>query len=287
MAALGYVLQRDVQPSIRVATDRHLLAALGRRAATAECSGFTRFPVTCSPLDAGISHRRRPSISAKRSSAVSRADARSLSGEGYLGISLSCPHRSALIADDPLRAARRFRFANRYVRGLMRALEAARASRVLSGSRSRHREPASDRRREFRDRRRRSSALRGDRRRRPAARAPWRSSSIAGTPPVSSRATFSRSRAGTSLREEIGETPTVDELGSLVRDAFAEQFGVAIAAEPLSPLETAGGECLGRPRGTRSWSVLRQPRQDLPAAAAPASRLACSRRTSLSSRVGS
>jgi hypothetical protein len=68
---------------------------------------------------------------------------------------------------------------------------------------------------------------------------------------------------GTSVREEVGESPGVEELGTLVRDAFAEQFGVTIADEPLSTLELQAVTALAG-RDGRAWYLARQTREDLP-----------------------
>jgi hypothetical protein len=49
----------------------------------------------------------------------------------------------------------------------------------------------------------------------------------------------------------------------LLRDGFAEQFGVAIGDEPLSALETQAVGALAA-REASHWNTLRQPRADLP-----------------------
>src|SRR5262249_30763112 len=71
--------------------------------------------------------------------------------------------------------------------------------------------------------------------------------------------------SGTCLREEIGESPTVADLGVLLRDSFAEQYGVPLEDAPLSPLEEQAVAALAT-REHRPWTMARQVRPDLPLA---------------------
>jgi lipoate-protein ligase A len=260
VAALGYVLQRDVQPSIGVATDRYLLGVLGRHARPGVLRVYA-FPgdvlaagrwhlAPAQALDLGEAFVRR--LTGGRALAL---------GEGYLGISLLLPHRSALIADDPFALAP-FQVANRYVRGLMRALKQLGLPAFYPGRDlvTVNRRPIAAVSFETDDEGRLlfEAIVAIDRPLSAVAQLldRWDAAGVI-------KGDLLALEAGTSLREEIGETPTVDELGSLVRDSFAEQFGVAIAAEPLSPLEDQAVNALAAREG-RSWSVLQQPRQDLP-----------------------
>jgi lipoate-protein ligase A len=182
-------------------------------------------------------------------------------GEGYLGISLLLPHRSALVADDPFALAP-FQVPNRYVRGLMRALKQLGLPAFYPG-----RDLVTVNRRPIA-----AVSFETDEEGRLLFEA-----IVAVDRPLSTvaqlldrwdaagtiKADLLALEGGTSLREEIGETPSLDELGALVRDAFAEQFGVTIAAEPLSALESQAVTALAV-RESRSWNTQRRPRSDLP-----------------------
>src|SRR5512140_49453 len=123
LPTLAVLAQRDVTPSIGLATDRHLLAALGKpsRARSAVLRVYS-FPGEV--LAAGRWHLAPPAAADAGEAFVRRlTGGRALAlGEGYLGISLLLPHRSALFGDDPLALAP-FQIANRYVRGVLRALK--------------------------------------------------------------------------------------------------------------------------------------------------------------------
>lgn len=260
VAALGYVVQDDVIPSIGVATDRYLLGTLGRRARPGVLRVYT-FPGDV--LAAGRWHLAPANAADLGESFVRRlTGGRALAlGEGYLGVSLILPHRSALLADDPFTLAP-FQVLNRYVRGLMRALKQLGLPAFYPG-----RDLVTVNRR-------------------PVAAVSFETDEdgrllfeaiVAVDRPLSAVAQFLDRwdaagvitgdllalEGGTSLREEIGEGPSLGELGALMRDAFAEQFGVTVAPEPLSALETQAVQGLAAREG-RTWNSARQPRGDLP-----------------------
>ena len=260
MAALGYVIQRDVLPSIGIATDRYLLGTLGRRARPGVLRVYA-FPGDV--LAAGRWHLA-PAGAADLGEAFVRrlTGGRALAlGEGYLGISLLLPHRSALLAEDPL-ALSPFQVPNRYVRGLMRALKQLGLPAFYPGRDlvTVNRRPIAavsfetdeDGRLLF------EAILAVDRPLSAVAQLldRWDSAGII-------KGDLLALECGTSLREEIGESPSLDELGTLVRDAFGEQFGVTIAEEGLSALETQAVTALAVREG-RTWNTARQPRSDLP-----------------------
>lgn len=260
VAALGYVVQRDVTPSIGVATDRYLLGTLGRRARPGVLRIHT-FPGDV--LAAGRWHLAPASATDLGEAFVRRlTGGRALAlGEGYLGVSLLLPHRSALVADDPFALAP-FQVANRYVRGLMRALKHLGLPAFYPG-----RDLVTVNRRPIA-----VVAFETDEEGRllfeaiVAIERPlgavaqlldrWDAAGVI-------KGDLLALDGGTSLREEIGESPGIAELGELVRNAFAEQFGVAIAEEPLSALEAQAVTALAAREG-RAWSLTRQPRADLP-----------------------
>jgi lipoate-protein ligase A len=260
VTALGFVVQPDVTPAIGVATDRYLLGVLGRRARPGVLRVYT-FPGEV--LAAGRWHLAPLGAADLGDAFVRRlTGGRALAlGEGYFGISLLLPHRSALLADDPLALAP-FQVPNRYVRGLMRALKQLGLPAFYPG-----RDLVTVNRR-------------------PIAAVSFETDDegrllfeviVAVDRPLSGVAQLLDRwdtagiikgdalalEGGTSLREEIGESPSLSELAVLVRDAFAEQFGVTIADEPLSALESQAVQALAAREG-RAWNMLRQPRADLP-----------------------
>lgn len=259
VGALGYVLQRDVRPSVGIATDRYLLGNLGRRARPGVLRVYA-FPGDV--LAAGRWHLAPPRVSEMGDGFVRRiTGGRALAlGEGYLGLSLLLPHRSALVADDPFALAP-FQVPNRYVRGVIRALKQLGLPAFYPGRDlvTVNRRPIAAVSFETDDEGRLlfEAIVAVDRPLSAVAQMldRWDGGGVI-------KADLLALEGGTSLREEIGETPGVEELGSLVRDAFADQFGVTIAAEPLSPLEAQAVTALAA-RESAQWDVLRQPRPDL------------------------
>jgi len=261
VTALGYVLQRDVTPSIGVATDRYLLATLGRHRGRSGVLRIYTYPGDV--LAAGRWHLAPRDADALGEAFVRRpVGGRALAlGEGYLGISLLLPHRSALVADDPLALAA-FQVPNRYVRGVMRALKQLGLPAFYPG-------------RDLVTVNRRPIAALGfetdDEGRllfemivavdRPLSAVAQLLDRWDGAGTI--KADLLALESGTSLREEIGDPPSMAELGALVREGFAEQFGVPLAEEPLSALESQAVTALAA-RESRAWNTARRPRSDLP-----------------------
>jgi lipoate-protein ligase A len=259
VTSLQYVLQRDVTPSVGVAADRYLLGAVGRRARPGvlrihafpgEVLAAGRWHLApVSALDLGDAFVRR--LTGGRALAL---------GDGYLGLSLLLPHRSALIADDPLTLAP-FQVANRYVRGLMRALKQLGLPAFYPGRDlvTVNRRPIAAVSFETDEEGRLlfEAVLAVERPLSAVAQLldRWDSSGVI-------KADLLALEGGTSLREEIGESPTLEEIGVLLRDAFADQFGLTIVDEPLSALEMQAVSALAAREG-RTWNTLRQPRSDL------------------------
>lgn len=261
VTALGYVLQRDVTPSIGVATDRYLLTTLGRHRGRSGVLRIYAFPGDV--LAAGRWHLA-PLDAADLGEAFMRrlVGGRALAlGEGYLGISLLLPHRSALVADDPLALAA-FQVPNRYVRGLLRALKQLGLPAFYPGRDlvTVNRRPIAAVSFETDDEGRLlfEAIVAVERPLSTVAQLldRWDTAGII-------KADLLALEGGTSLREEIGDAPSVAELGSLVRDSFAEQFGVPVVDEPLSALESQAVTALAA-RESRAWNSARQPRADLP-----------------------
>ena len=261
VTALGYLLQHEVTPSIGVATARYLLATLGRHRGRSGVLRVFAFPGDV--LAAGRWHLAPPDVGDLGEAFVRRiVGGRALAlGEGYLGISLLLPHRSALIADDPLALAPA-QVPNRYVRGLLRALKQLGLPAFYPGRDlvTVNRRPIAALGFETDDEGRLvfEAIVAVDRPLSAVAQLldRWDRAGVI-------KADLLALEAGTSLREEIGEPPSTAELGTLVRDAFAEQFGVAVVDEPLSTLEMQAVTALAA-RDAAAWNAARQPRSDLP-----------------------
>ena len=260
VAALGYVPQRELAPSIGVATDRYLLATLGRRARPGVLRVYT-FPGEV--LAAGRWHLAPASAVELGETFVRRlTGGRALAlGEGYLGMSLLLPHRSALLADDPFALAA-FQVPNRYVRGLMRALKQLGLPAFYPGRDlvTVDRRPIAAVSFETDDEGRLlfEAILAVDRPLGAVAQLldRWDAAGVI-------KADLLALEGGTCLREEIGETPSMEALGELLRESFAEQFGVVVVPEPLSALETQAVAALAAREG-HVWTTERQLRPELP-----------------------
>ncbi len=259
VAALGYVLQREVTPSIGVATDRYLLGTLGRRARP----GVLRvYALPGDVLAAGRWHLAPSSATELGEAFVRRlTGGRALAlGEGYLGLSLLLPHRSALVADDPFALAA-FQVPNRYVRGLMRALKQLGLPAFYAGRDlvTVNRRPIAAVSFETDDEGRLlfEAILAVDRPLSAVAQLldRWDTAGVI-------KADLLALEGGTCLREEIGEAPSVEDLGGLLCESFADQFGVVVAPEPLSALEAQAVAALAAREG-RAWTIERRPRPEL------------------------
>jgi len=260
VTSLAYLEQPEVRPAIGVATDRHLVGTLGGRRASGGVLRVYTLPgevlaagrwhlAPPGVLDAGESFQRR--ITGGRALAL---------GEGYLGFSLLLPHRAALVSDDPL-ALKPAQVPNRYVRGLMRALKSLGLSAYYPG-----RDLVTVNRRPIA-----AVSFEADERGRLvfegilAVARPlgavahlldrWDTTGVI-------KADLLALEGGTSLYEEIGEEPTLTELGALLLDGYKQQFGVTVEAESLLPLETQAIAALAE-REAMAWNGMRQRRDDL------------------------
>ncbi len=262
LRSLSLVLQRDVAPSIGVATDRYLLATLGK--SSRPRPGVLR--IYSSPGDvlaAGRWHLAPPAAADAGEAFVRRlTGGRALAlGEGYLGVSVLLPHRSALFADDPLALAP-FQIANRYVRGLLRALKNLGLPVFYPGRDlvTVNRRPIAalsfetdeDGRLVFEmilalERPLGAVAQLLDR---------WDKGGVI-------KADLLALESGTCVRDEIGESLSFEDVAALLRDAFAQQYGLVLEPAPLSALEEQAVAALAQ-RESRSWINGRVLRPDLP-----------------------
>jgi len=262
VASLAYIEQSNVAPSLGVATDRHLVGALARPGRSRP--GVLRvYSYPGEVLAAGRWHLAPPGVESAGEAFQRRiTGGRVLAlGEGYVGLSLLLPHRSALVADEPLALAPA-QVPNRYVRGLMRALKGLGLAAYYPG-------------RDLITVNRRPIAAVGfetDR----EGRLVFEAVLAVGRPlgavahlldrwDVSGtiRADLLALEGGTSVHEEIGEIPDLGELGALLREGYAQQFDVAITDDPLSALEVQAIEALAAREGV-AWNGARRRRSDLP-----------------------
>jgi lipoate-protein ligase A len=261
LTSLASIEQQSVTPSVSVATDRHLLGTLGK--AHRLRPGILRvFTCPGDVLAAGRWHLAPPDADAAGEAFVRRlSGGRALAlGDGFLGMSLLLPHRSALVADDPFALAP-FQIPNRYVRGLLRVLKSFGLSAFYPG-------------RDLVTVNRRPIAAVGfetDAEGRLVFEAV-----LAVGRPLSAvahlldrwdasgeiKADLLALEGATCLREEIAEEPSVRELAGLLRQAYAEQFDLTIAEEPLTPLEEQAVTALAVREGS-IWNSSRQRRPEL------------------------
>jgi len=262
--SLAYILHRGVVPSVGLATDRYLLSALGKPHRPRP--GVLRvYEFPGEVLAAGRWHLMPAGAADAGETFVRRlTGGRALAlGEGYVGISLLLPHRSALFAEDRFALAP-FQVANRYVRGLVRALKSLGLSAFYPG-----RDLVTVNRRPIA-----ALAFETDEQGRllfevilAVERPLGAVAKLLDRRDVGGviKADMLALEAGTSLRAEIGESLSVADLGALLRDSFAVQYGVRIEEVPLSPLEEQAVAALALREG-RGWTTARQPRGDLPLA---------------------
>jgi len=262
LTSLACVPQRNVAPSIGVATDRYLLGTLAK--ASRPRPGVLRiYTFPGDVLAAGRWHLAPPTAADAGEAFVRRlTGGRALAlGEGYLGVSLLLPHRSALFAEDPLALAP-FQIANRYVRGLLRTLKSLGLPVFYPGRDlvTVNRRPIAALSFETDDEGRLLFEMILAVERPLGAVAQlldrWDVSGVI-------KADLLALESGTCVRDEIGESLTFADLATLVRDAFAQQYGVTIDHAPLSGLEEQAVAALAQ-RDTRTWINARVSRRDLP-----------------------
>ena len=120
MRSIDFIVQPRLAPAHSLAADSHFLHTAGRPSHTRagvlrvyDCAGelvsLGRYHCAPPAAPGGVLHRR---LSGGRAVPF---------GEGFVGLSLVLPHRSALVADDPL-ALGPTQILNRYVRGILKAL---------------------------------------------------------------------------------------------------------------------------------------------------------------------
>lgn len=262
LESLTCVVQCEVAPSLGLATDRYLLGTLGRT--NRPRPGVLRiYSFPGDVLAAGRWHLAPPGAVDAGEAFVRRlAGGRALAlGEGFIGISLLLPHRSALFDADP-HALAPFQVANRYVRGLLRALKSLGLPVFYPGRDlvTVNRRPIAAVSFETDEEGRLvfEAILAVERPLGAVARLldRWDVGGVI-------KADLLALEAGTCLRDEIGESLAFADLAARLRDAFAEQYGVTVEEAPLSPLEHQAIASLAEREG-RAWTTARVARGDLP-----------------------
>jgi lipoate-protein ligase A len=262
VTSLACIVQPNVAPSFGLATDRYLLGTLGKTHRPRP--GVLRvYSFPGDVLAAGRWHLAPPDAADAGETFTRRlTGGRALAlGEGYLGISLLLPHRSALFDEEPLALAP-FQVANRYVRGLLRALKSLGLPVFYPGRDlvTVNRRPIAAMSFETDEEGRLlfETILAVERPLGAVAQLldRWDLGGVI-------KADLLALESGTSLSEEIGESLAVTDLGTLLCDSFAQQYDVGIEEATLAPLETQAVTALAA-RENRLWITTRQLRPDLP-----------------------
>lgn len=119
MTPVDFIVQARVDPAISAATDRHLMRAVHRRSRN-RSAVLRLYSFEGDLLSVGRYHLC-PGSTERVGSWRRATGGRALPfGDGFVGLSFILPHRSALVADDPLALAPH-QVLNRYVRGIMEA----------------------------------------------------------------------------------------------------------------------------------------------------------------------
>lgn len=263
MKLVDFIVQPEIDPSLSLATDRHLMRAVLRRSRT-RTAVLRVYGFSGDVMALGRYHRC-PSIAAPGDVAVFRrpCGGRVLPfGAGFVGVSLILPHRAALVADNPLALAP-YQVLNRYVRGLLEACRLLQLPAYYPG-----RDLVTVNRRvlaaisfETDDR----GALLFE-----AILANARDfGSLPGLldradPEGSVKTEVMNGDSMTSLTRELGRSLGFDEVAERIREGFAKQFNLQIESHTLSALETQAVQALAaRDFAGVRWVQRRQRRPDL------------------------
>lgn len=236
MQTLDFIVQPRLAPEVSLAADSHFLHAVGRPSRTR--SGVLRvYDFAGDVLSLGRYHRA-PGVPTTDQCVLHRrhSGGRVMPfGDGFVGLALVLPHRSALFSDDPLTLAPT-QVMNRYVRGILEACKLANVPAFYPG-------------RDFVTINRRILA--------------WvsfevdRDGALLFEAIIANRRDFSilpelldhtdqtgvvkaemlTADSATCLAEELGTQLTTEEVAELLRRGFAEQFNLTVESHRLTPLE--------------------------------------------------
>lgn len=262
MTAIDFVTQRGVDPARSLAADRHFMHSVRRASRSrnavlrvysfgGDAVSIGRFHLapTCATSGVGI-HRR---LSGGRAVPF---------GDGFVGVSLVLPHRSALYSDDPFFLAP-YQVMNRYVRGLLEAFKLAGIPAFYPG-------------RDFITVDRRVLGL--------VSFETDEAGSLVFEAILANTRDFSLlpeliqevdptgvvkiellpPSAVTSLSRELGNELSFEEVAEMVCRGFAKQFGAVIEPHALSPLEAQAIDAVAaREFSSAAWLGQRRFREDL------------------------
>lgn len=121
MAAIDFVTQRGVDPARSLAADRHFMHSV-RRASRSRNAVLRVYSIEGDAVSLGRYHLAPPAVEGSGVDLCRRlSGGRAVPfGDGFVGISLVLPHRSAFYSEDPFFLAP-YQVMNRYVRGLLEA----------------------------------------------------------------------------------------------------------------------------------------------------------------------
>ncbi|OFV91118.1 MAG: hypothetical protein A3J75_02495 [Acidobacteria bacterium RBG_16_68_9] len=263
MTGLDFIVQPRIGPAMSVATDRHLMRVVARRSRTRNAvMRVYGFPgeVVC----LGRYHvAPRPAANAPVQITRRHSGGRVLPmGDGFVGLSLILPHRSALFSDDPCALAP-YQVLNRYVRGILESCRIVGVAASYPG-------------RDF---------VTVDRRVLAAVSFETDDQGTllfealinntrdfsglprlleAADPEGMMKVQLLGENGSTSLARELGAELSVEEVAELLRRGFTEQFALDLVPHEISPLERQVIEAVAsRECAPEHWLFERRRRPDL------------------------
>jgi len=256
---IEFIVQEKIDPLFSVALDRHLMRSVARRSGAP--AGVLRVYECAGDLLSLGRYNPAPSLAAQGSRFLSRrhSGGRALPcGEGFVGLSLVLPHRSAFFSSDPFHLAPH-QVINRYVRGLLEACNAFGIAAFYPG-----RDLVTVGRRalaavSFETDERGTLLFEGlignerdfAARLGPLARELEEEALLGGTV---------RGLEATSLHSELGARLAVGQIAEEIRRGFARQFSLSFRERKLSSLELQAVQVLAERRfAPERWLLERRP----------------------------
>lgn len=255
---IEFVVQERIDPLLSVALDRHFMRSVARHSRAP--AGVLRVYECAGDFLSLGRYNLAPSLGAKNSGFLSRrhSGGRALPcGEGFVGLSLVLPHRSAFFSSDPFHLAPH-QVINRYVRGLLEACNAFGIAAFYPG-----RDLVTVGRRalaavSFETDERGTllfEGLIGNERDFGGRIGPLARELEEETP----LGEIARGLEATSLRSELGARLAVGQVAEEIRRGFARQFSLSFRERKLSSLELQAVQALANRRfGAERWLLERR-----------------------------
>ncbi len=263
MITADFVTQEKIEPAMSLAADRHFMTAV-RRASRMRPAVLRIYSFGGDAVSIGRYHLAPPNDQAAAPRLWRRhTGGRAVPfGDGFIGLSLVLPHRSALYSDDPLVLAP-YQVMNRYVRGILEACKLVNVPAFYPG-------------RDFITVDRRvlglvsfetdeAGALLFE-----AVIANTRDFSILPTllervdPGGLIKIEMLTPDSTTSLLRELRTRLSFGDIAEMLRRGFCKQFGLVCDPHPLTALETRAIEAVAaREFASDSWLQQRRPRPEL------------------------